>query len=1188
MRKINYLIGLFLLVGSMSKAQQQRTVIIQQFTVTTNGVTDTVDAMPLVIDNSGNVTVASNKKLSPTQYDATIAEQLSSGVSSWINSYSSPTNQKAFVVASCQDNSGNTFVTGGVRNSAGNGLDIFVIGYDNNGTQIMSGSYNGPSSLTDVGTAICVDNNGIVYVTGASDGLFSGVTDYATIAFDASSGTQLWASRYNYSNMMDVPTGISYDASAHSVYVTGASGSSLLDFDIATVRYMAGPAGGAQIADHRDVYTGAGFDKPFGMVTDASGNMYIVGTTYNGTTSNYDMQVQKLDTSLVTIWSQSYDGFGYDDAGIGIALDSQGNVIVTGASKKANGQEELFVLKYSPAGGITRRYYERRNNVASVGMRVKIAANDDIFIGGQIGTGASQDVVVMVLDSTCKQVGRKVFNASYNLQDKFMDLAVTSNNIYLSARSYNGSTDDNLLITYTYKNFVYTPKTDTVTYSKFTSNNVIIAFHKSAMKMSAVNDRNLIYGNLNTFVADSTCDKISQVLDPDGRNFISARNFIARKTVMLTESDSISDGRLGNKVQIPPFYTSLLIDIPNTLDEVATANAIQSIFGDVSYSQLNDLYEIDWVPGDPHYAADQTSLHPNSIYTGAHINCEPAWDRTKGLDFVKAGVFDSGVDPGHEDLTTFADFDYGPSGYGIGDPQGHGTRVASVIGAHSNNGLGVTGVAGGDNSTQNGVKLYNMKVGDAQLFPWTNIKQALIEGASGTNVTNGKGLHIINCCFGTPQTNNPEMLAAANYINGNSVSFVCSRGNKTPANPISVGGPNVPATLKPKITMNVGASGNDGHYHKAGVNGSSFFTSMDSLGVDFVAPGDKDNVYTATHYQGPNPPWIMGQVSSISDYTFFSGTSASAPHVSGVIALMMSYRNANYSTWDNLAHEDCEALIKRSSTDLTSATYGEAVGYDHNTGWGLINADSALSCLEPQYKIRHIDGSHYNTSVSTQTAIIASNVNLSWNTIASNMPPPGVYQTDIIEVQKAYTYNYSSETYIDAWPLYGPSSGYINVAGINSAVDASEPRNVEIVSATLTNAVTKTYVYKLKQNVQTGAMVNTFVPNTPNNINSAFTLYTIGDPNVGISANEPEVSYFNLYPNPSNGNFTLGFSSKKEAEGKIVITDLMGKVVYARDQNVKNGLNRLNLNITGLSRGIYLVSLSIEDNKALVKKLVIE
>src|SRR5215471_11864065 len=99
--------------------------------------------------------------------------------------------------------------------------------------------YNGGYG-SDIASAVAVDGSGNVYVTGFSVGPGSCnlvCNDYATIKYDAS-GKQQWVARYNGpANDDDHATAIAVDASGN-VYVTGSSiGTAWPDYDYATVKY---------------------------------------------------------------------------------------------------------------------------------------------------------------------------------------------------------------------------------------------------------------------------------------------------------------------------------------------------------------------------------------------------------------------------------------------------------------------------------------------------------------------------------------------------------------------------------------------------------------------------------------------------------------------------------------------------------------------------------------------------------------------------------------------------------------------------------------------------------------------------------------------------------------------------------------------------------------------------------------
>ena len=96
--------------------------------------------------------------------------------------------------------------------------------------------WGGHDGAHDIG--VSPDGSAVV-VTGASTGSTSSF-DYATFAYDVSTGATLWASRYNGpGNETDSPTALGVSPDGSSVFVTGGSAGSTGNYDYATVAYRA-------------------------------------------------------------------------------------------------------------------------------------------------------------------------------------------------------------------------------------------------------------------------------------------------------------------------------------------------------------------------------------------------------------------------------------------------------------------------------------------------------------------------------------------------------------------------------------------------------------------------------------------------------------------------------------------------------------------------------------------------------------------------------------------------------------------------------------------------------------------------------------------------------------------------------------------------------------------------------------
>ncbi|MFD3000299.1 hypothetical protein ACFS7Z_07995, partial [Pontibacter toksunensis] len=147
--------------------------------------------------------------------------------------------------------------------------------------------YNGPGDGNDNAIGIAVDNTGGVYVTGSSTGSENAIL-YATVRYNAATGEETWAELYDgpgsgASFVSDIAVG-----NAGGVYVTGSSSdtNTSLGTDYLTVRYDA--ATGEEVWAERYNSMGSNEDLAVDVALDLEGNVIVTGSSYRGPETNND------------------------------------------------------------------------------------------------------------------------------------------------------------------------------------------------------------------------------------------------------------------------------------------------------------------------------------------------------------------------------------------------------------------------------------------------------------------------------------------------------------------------------------------------------------------------------------------------------------------------------------------------------------------------------------------------------------------------------------------------------------------------------------------------------------------------------------------------------------------------------------------------------------------------------------
>jgi outer membrane protein assembly factor BamB len=168
-----------------------------------------------------------------------VAYDAASGTQRWVARYNGPGNGNDGTFALAVSPDGVAVVTG--YDWSGTSYDYATVAYDAaSGTQRWVVRYNGPGNVDDVATAVGAAPDGAtVFVTGYSAG-YNTSLDYATVAYDATTGTERWVTRYNGpGNGDDGAYALGVGRHGGTVFVTGYSAGSNASFDYATVAYDA-------------------------------------------------------------------------------------------------------------------------------------------------------------------------------------------------------------------------------------------------------------------------------------------------------------------------------------------------------------------------------------------------------------------------------------------------------------------------------------------------------------------------------------------------------------------------------------------------------------------------------------------------------------------------------------------------------------------------------------------------------------------------------------------------------------------------------------------------------------------------------------------------------------------------------------------------------------------------------------
>ncbi len=336
------------LAGVFTVGAQAQTIVAEQWSQRVSYHYYDDRPCGVATDPAGNIYVAGSIGSPVNETDFIVMKYAPNGSRIWYLTYNGPGTGHDYANDMVMDAAGNVYVTGYTFTHGWDQISVFTTLKVNNLGQLQwAVNYTGPVNGWDVADAIALDNQGNVYVTGGTMGATNS-RDYTTIKYN-SVGVQQWVAYYNGPmDGYDYSHDLAVDA-AGNIYVTGQTqvGGPNFVYDYATVKYN-----NQGIQQWVATYNGPdnGFDNAQKLVLDENSNVYITGESCTPTNTPRTATI-KYSSDGVQQWVARYpDPPNADNSPSDLALDQDGNVIVTGRHFITGTPQQFLTIKYSPAG----------------------------------------------------------------------------------------------------------------------------------------------------------------------------------------------------------------------------------------------------------------------------------------------------------------------------------------------------------------------------------------------------------------------------------------------------------------------------------------------------------------------------------------------------------------------------------------------------------------------------------------------------------------------------------------------------------------------------------------------------------------------------------------------------------------------------------------------------------------------
>jgi len=393
----------------------------------------------VVLASQGITGVSASASAHRAEASATVTPRVaaSPGAQLWVKLYNGPGNSHDQANSVAVSPSGKTVFVTGYSGGVATGNDYATVAYNaSTGAQLWAKRYNGPGNKDDEAQSVVVSPNGsTVFVTGFSwDGPLG--YDDTTIAYNASTGAQRWVKIYNSrGDNGDFAYAMAVSPSGAAVFVTGISGQYAT-----TVAYNASTGAQLWVKSYTKP-VGSNGSRANSVTVSPSGKTVFVTGYSLATTSDYITVAYNASTGA-QLWAKRYNGTGNsgDQAASVTASPTGKAVYVTGRSDGTDGVSDYATVAYNATSG-AQLWVKRYNGPGDIGGEANVVAaspgGGSVFVTGQTTAGSGDYATVAYNATTGAQQWVKLYNGPTDSTDEALSMAVSStgNAVYVTGES---------------------------------------------------------------------------------------------------------------------------------------------------------------------------------------------------------------------------------------------------------------------------------------------------------------------------------------------------------------------------------------------------------------------------------------------------------------------------------------------------------------------------------------------------------------------------------------------------------------------------------------------------------------------------------------------------------------------------------------------------------------------------------